>query len=74
MNGGSQGTISEKDKHLPINLFSDFLSPFSLATGSVCSGETDAHIEGARGIILYYLNPKNHEIRESPDHHRHRHL
>ena len=26
--------------------------------GSVCSGETDAHIEGVWGIILYYLNPK----------------
>ncbi len=53
MNGGSQGTISEKDKQLPINLFSDFLSPFSLAKGSVCSGETDAHSEDERGIFLF---------------------
>ena len=53
MNGGSQGTISEKDKQLLINLFSVFLSPFPLATGSVCSGETDAHSEDEWGIILF---------------------
>lgn len=60
-----------EDKHLLINLSSDFLSPFSIATGSVCSGETDAHSEGEREIIPFNNKRISHEIRESSGHQLH---
>lgn len=42
-----------------------------MATGSVCSGETDTHSEGEREIIPFNNKRISHEIRESSGHQLH---